>query len=86
MAKIKKIVLDILKPSEKLSSSDLVSMLVDVKGTDIVDLKVDEVDKKVETVSVVIEGSDLDLQKIQDVIAKSGASLHSIDQIKAKGN
>ncbi len=84
LAKILKLVLDVLKPSERLPSSELVTELADLKGTDIVDLKVEEVDKLVETVSIVIDGTDLDLQRIQEIIEKNGASLHSIDRIRAK--
>lgn len=83
MAKITKLVLDVLKPSEKLSSSDLVGMLADLKGTDSVDLTVEELDKKVETISLIIEGTNLDVDLIQEKIEESGASLHSIDRIKA---
>lgn len=84
LAKILKLVLDVLKPSDRLPSSELVTELADLKGTDTVDLKVEELDKLVETVSIVIEGTDLDLQRIHEVIETNGASLHSIDRIRAE--
>lgn len=84
MAKISRIVLDVLKPTEELASSVLVTKLADVNGINSVDLNVIEVDKKVETVVLTIEGLDIDLEKVRTVIEKSGASLHSIDRIKAK--
>lgn len=84
MAKIKKVILDVLKPTEKLSSVDFVQALADIKGVDSVDLKVEEVDKQVETTVLEIEGSALNLPQIENAIEQSGASLHSIDRIKAE--
>lgn len=85
MAKISKVVLDVLKPSEKVASTDFVLEIAELEGTDLVDLKVEELDKKVETVILLIEGKDLNLEKIREIIESSGASLHSIDRIQAKG-
>jgi hypothetical protein len=42
-------------------------------------------DDKTETLQVLIEGPDIDFERIQAAIADFGASLHSIDEVEVEG-
>lgn len=79
---INRLVLDVLKPEEP-SIVVISSSLSKIKGVGGVDITVKEVDKRLETVRIVLEGGDLDVDKIIAVIEKSGASVHSIDRVSS---
>ena len=79
---IRRLVLDVLKPIEP-SSIDLAKKLGEIKGIDAVYVKVREVDRKVETVILTIEGEWLDFEKINHALEKYGAVVHSIDGVTA---
>ncbi|MCX6778252.1 MAG: DUF211 domain-containing protein [Candidatus Micrarchaeota archaeon] len=79
MTGLRKIVLDVLKPSEP-SVIEISRKLSEVEGVDGVELDVQEVDRKVETVKVTIEGTNMKFDKINAVLEKYGAVVHSIDK------
>lgn len=80
MTKIKKIVLDVLKPHEP-SIILLAEKLNDVKGVNFVDIIIASVDRKVETAKISIEGTNLNYDKLLKVIQDNGATVKSIDQV-----
>ena len=73
-------VLDILKPIEPYLM-ELGKRISELKGVEAVDLSVKEVDRKVETVRMTIEGEWLEFDKINSILEKYGAVVHSIDRI-----
>jgi len=83
MTRLKRIVLDVLKPhapsvlefSRALAEQDALA----VRST------VLEMDEKTETLKVVIEGPDIDFERVQTAIAEAGAALHSIDEVDVDG-
>ncbi len=79
--KIKKIVIDVLKPRE-ISIVDLSRALCEAYGTSNVSIVVKEVDAKTETVSIVITGSDIDFNDISEIIEKYGCAIRSVDEIE----
>ena len=79
---IRRLVLDVLKPLEP-SSIELAKKLSVVKGVEAVDITVREVDRKVETVRVTLEGEWLDIDKIEAALERYGAVVHSIDRVTA---
>jgi len=82
MTMIRRLVLDVLKPLEP-SSIELAKKLSVVKGVEAVDITVREVDRKVETVRVTLEGEWLDIDKIEASLERYGAVVHSIDRVTA---
>jgi hypothetical protein len=84
MTFVKRLVLDILKPHTPnvLEFTRLLAQQGDLR----VQLAVLEMDDKTETLQVMIEGEDIDFERIQQAITECGASLHSIDEVEAVGS
>jgi hypothetical protein len=81
-SELRKLVLDVLKPH----SPDIVTFakeIASLPGIDGVNISVYEIDKEVENVKVTIVGRFADLAPIRDVIADSGGTIHSIDEVAA---
>jgi hypothetical protein len=85
MPKLKKIVLDVLKPH--LPNALDFTRGIAALGTDYrVSLDVVEVDEKTETTVIVVEGEDLDFSAIEQVVNEMGGSIHSIDKVNMDGD
>ncbi|MBU0758303.1 MAG: DUF211 domain-containing protein [Nanoarchaeota archaeon] len=82
MGKIRRVVLDILKPHQP-SILELASSLSDVEGVSGVDVTVYEIDSKVENVKVTIEGPSIPYEQISNKIDEIGGSIHSIDKVSS---
>jgi hypothetical protein len=85
MAKIRKLVLDVLKP-HKPNALDFAVSLADSGGGLHIRLTVAEVDEKTESTIVEIEGDDIDFEIISERITKLGGSIHSIDEVGVDGS
>ena len=83
MIRVRRLVLDILKP-HKPNCLDFGKAVANL-GAYTVRLTVIEKDDQTETVQAVIEGINVDFERIQNVIAELGASLHSIDEVEVEG-
>ena len=82
MARIRRIVLDVLKPHEP-TSVEMASRLADLPGVDSVNLTIYEVDLKVENAKITIEGSHVDVEQAHTLIRELGGALHSVDEVVA---
>lgn len=82
MIHVRRLVLDILKPHQPNVLE--FSTLLAEQGNLRVRLTVLEMDDKTETLKVVIEGPDIDFERIRDEISSFGASLHSIDEVEVE--
>ncbi|ADG13239.1 DUF211 domain-containing protein [Methanocaldococcus infernus] len=82
MSRIRRMVLDILKPHEP-KITEMALRITKIEGVDGVNITVYEIDKETENVKITIEGSDLDFDKIQEVIEELGGTIHSIDEVVA---
>jgi len=80
LGRIRRIVLDVLKPHEP-TSEELASKLSDIEGTEGVDIVVYSIEKDVESIKITIEGSDINLSRTRQVIEDFGANIHSIDKV-----
>ena len=80
MGKVKRIVLDILKPHEP-SIRILAEKLAELRGVDIVDVAMHDVDSKVEVAKVTIEGPDIDYEKIRAVLQDNAATIRGVDRV-----
>lgn len=84
MTQLKRLVLDILKPHQPNVLE--FSRLLAEQGKSRVKLTVLEMDDKTETLQVVIEGEDIDFERIKAAVSDFGASLHSIDEVEMVGS
>ncbi len=76
-----KFFLDILKPHQP--NSDLVARtLMDVGGVTKVNIGVDELDQKTASLHITIEGINLTLEEITEVLASMNCALHSVDMVE----
>jgi len=72
--------LDILKPHQP--GLDLLARtIMDVNGVNKVRIKVDELDQKTASLHISIEGINLSLEEITDVLATMNCALHSVDEV-----
>jgi len=81
MVKIKRVVLDILKPHHP-NALDFSRAIAEIGAEYRVHLTVIEVDENTETLQVVVEGDAINFDSIQDAINGMGGSLHSIDEVE----
>ncbi len=84
MAQIKQLELDVLKPHQP-NALEFATALADL-GEDLrVKVAVEEVDEKTESITVLIDGGDIDYEVIARRIGELGASIHSIDKVEVLG-
>lgn len=79
---LRRLVLDVLKPHNP-SILDLSNKLSRLKGIDGVNIITIEIDKEVENVKIVLEGSDINFNRIKKIIEDSGSAIHSVDEVAA---
>jgi uncharacterized protein len=82
IAKIRRIVLDVLKPHDP-SIVELSQRLASLPGVDGVNIMIYEVDRKVENAKITVEGADLLFDAILQTVEDSGGTVHSIDEAVA---
>ena len=79
---LRRLVLDVLKPHNP-SILDMSTKLSKLKGIDGVNIITIEIDKEVENVKVVLEGTDINFKKVKKILEDSGGAVHSIDEVAA---
>jgi hypothetical protein len=82
MGKLRRLVLDVLKPLEP-SIEELARTIADLEGVDGVNISIYEIDRRVENAKITIEGHDLRFQPIAEIIGENGGAVHSIDEVAA---
>ena len=82
MTQIKRLVLDVLKPHEP-SIIELSQKLSSIHGISGVNCMLDEVDRDTDSLKVVIEGLNIDYEKVFLALEECGAVVHSIDSVSA---
>jgi hypothetical protein len=82
LATIKRIILDVLKP-HKPSIIELAKFISDIDGISGVNISLEEIDAKTHSVKITIEGSNIDYNKVTEIISNCGAEVHSIDGVSA---
>jgi hypothetical protein len=78
--KVRKLVLDILKPHNPslIEFATAMNLIKDVK---IVNVIVRETDRETETIKLTLQGLDLNINEIKDAIENLGAAIHSVDEV-----
>lgn len=79
MSKIRRLVLDILKPHQP-SIVEISQELSEVDGVEGVNCSLIEVDEEVKNIKITIEGS-FNEEPVRDVIENEAGSIHSIDEV-----
>lgn len=82
MGKIRRLVLDTLKPYEP-SIIDLADQLSDMEGVSAVNISIVEIDRKVENAKITIEGDNISYPSVVRLIEDLGGAVHSIDEVVA---
>ena len=81
MVKVKKLILDILKPHQPNALE--FSQVIAAAGDDYhVHVTVLEVDERTESLQLVIEGSNINFDALHQAVNDLGGSLHSIDEVE----
>jgi hypothetical protein len=80
---ITKLVLDVLKTIKGSTIVELAEKLASLPGIRTVSIKVNEVDVETLTLTVVIEGTDIDFSKVRSVVESMGGVIHSVDEVIA---
>ena len=81
MLQIKRLVLDVLKPHQPGVLEFARAIAAPIEGS-YVKLKVLEMDDKTETLELIVEGSNIELETIVAAINEMGGSLHSVDGVE----
>ena len=82
MARIRRLVLDTLKPHEP-SIIEMAAQLSELAGISAVNISIYEMDRKVENAKITIEGENIVYQHVLEIIADLGGAVHSIDEVVA---
>jgi len=77
---VRVVVLDVLKP-HKPNILEFGKLICKGSSIENVNLSVYAVDEKTESVKIVIEGEDIDFQKIKEMIEHNGGVIHSMDRV-----
>ena len=77
---VKRVVLDVLKLREP-SLPELASSLSSMKGVEGVNISLVEMDQNTESVKIAIEGENIDINFVQEMLKDNGAVIHSIDEV-----
>jgi len=80
MSEINKLVLDVVKPIN-MPSTALAAAISDAAGVDVVDVFIQNVEQKVETAKVTIEGNNILFDEIKEIIEHLGATVQSVDRV-----
>lgn len=82
-APIRRILLDILKPIKGPSVVDVAKAIASLPGVEGVNITVKEIDVDTITLSLTVEGSDIDFDMLRNKLEELGCAIHSIDQVVA---
>ncbi|WP_136590126.1 DUF211 domain-containing protein [Salinigranum halophilum] len=80
MAAIRRLVLDILKPSE-VPTIAFARGVSDLTGVDATTARLVETDREVQNIVLVVEGADVDDDAVVDCLEDLGGTLHSVDEV-----
>jgi len=82
-APLRRLVLDVLKPIKGPSIIDVGREVASIKGIEGVNITVKEIDVETITLSITIEGEDIDFSSVERKLEELGCIIHSIDQVVA---
>lgn len=80
MGRLTKVVLDTIKPLKGPTIVDIAKTVSSLDGIKIVNVKVNEVDMQTITMTIIIEGDNIDFDKVKEKLDELGVVIHSIDE------
>lgn len=80
---LRRLVLDILKPIKGPSIVDVAREVASLEGVTGVNITVKEFDVETVTLSMTIQGEDLNFESLKNKLEELGCVIHSIDQVVA---
>lgn len=85
MVAVTRLVLDVLKPHHP-SVIELAKALCEEAGDARVSVVVEERDEKTESLAVIVEGADIQIDALSQIIVSLGGSVHSIDEVRVEAS
>ena len=85
MAKIRRLVLDTLKPHQP-NIIELAEHLGEPDGISDVNISIYEIDHHVENAKITIEGDNISYEAVLSIIQEMGGTVHSIDEVVSGKN
>jgi hypothetical protein len=82
MGRIRRLVLDTLKPHEP-SIIAVADRLSELHGVSAVNISIYEMDRKVENAKITIEGENISYSEVVEIVEEMGGAVHSIDEVVA---
>jgi hypothetical protein len=82
MARIRRLVLDTLKPHEP-TIIEMAAALSELEGISAVNISIYEMDRKVENAKITIEGEHISFPAVLSIVEELGGAVHSIDEVVA---
>ncbi len=80
MGKIKRLVLDVLKP-HKPSMIEFAQRVEDAEGVSGVNATLVEIDEEVQNIKLTVEGDSINQEDVEHRVKDLGGSIHSYDEI-----
>jgi hypothetical protein len=84
MTQVRHITLDVLKPHHP-TILELASAIAALAGDYYVNVTVQTVDEKTESVLIAIDGTNIDMAALDETIRGLGAAIHSVDKVEVVG-
>ncbi|MGD1991639.1 MAG: DUF211 domain-containing protein [Anaerolineae bacterium] len=82
MGKIRRLVLDTLKPYEP-SIVEVAQQISQLDGITAVNISIYEMDRRVENAKITIEGDQIPYSTVTSLIEEMGGAIHSVDEVVA---
>ena len=82
MARIRRLVLDTLKPHEP-TIIEMAAALSELEGISAVNISIYEMDRKVENAKITIEGEHISYPAVLGIVEELGGAVHSVDEVVA---
>jgi hypothetical protein len=78
--KIKELILDVLKPHTP-PLPEFASFLAELHGVEKVEVSLVEMDERTESLGVILQGQDIEYNRLKEHMGKQGAVIHSVDKV-----
>ncbi len=78
---VRRVVLDVDKSLNRPTLIELAEAIEAVPGVEALNISVTEMDMETMGTNITVEGTNIDFEKLIDTIERTGAAIHSVDEI-----
>ncbi len=78
---VRRVVLDVDKSLNRPTLIELAEAIEEVPGVEALNISVTEMDMETMGTNITVEGTNIDFEKLIDTIERTGAAIHSVDEI-----